>query len=1224
MEAMKREPLASLENGGGMFGFNLKENGAWRGLRGLSLFVAVCLFCCAQDAMASFRTIPGITHEEIEAVEKVLAGRTSFTYGMLESSECFFQEDGSVDGYAALMGQWLSELFGIPFEVRIYSWKDLSEGLRNGSVDFTTDFTPMGVRSRGLFMTRPFMERSIKTVTSAASIAPEEIARYRPVRVAFLRNSTAKVMVLPRLNKEYNGNLTVIDADSVNEVTKLFHRQEIDLFIADSAWVERFHGYPDLTVGLFQPLLHKRLSLSTSNPELAPIVTAISRSFSNDTLNRLYDLHQEGKRRFYRKIFIGMLNEAERNYYEEHIRTKVPIPVGASPTNYPIEFFNDDEGQWDGIAFDILDEIRDITGLSFRPMRVGEDNWPLLMRMLKRGDPDVPMVMDMAFNESRRRDFLLAEKPYLKDYYALISTDNLKNLRHNQVLFHRVGMLQDTAYADVFHQWFPSHENTMAFRSQAEEVRALENGDIDLLMFSQFHFSYITNYLKQTKFKINLVFEDPMYTGFGFNKEQNELRGIISKAQSLIDTQAIVRRWEYSVFDFRSEAARTRSILLVTTCIFMLLVILLLVQLLLQRRHESQRLKSLVIERTHELAEQIKATENASASKSRFLANISHEMRTPLNAIIGLSGLVLDTGKLPEEASHDIGKIRYAGDTLLAIVNDLLDISKIEAGKIELSPEKYEVASLINDTIDINIVRRGDKPISFVLNMDETLPGFLFGDALRVRQIFNNLLSNAFKYTERGLVEWAIGWQRDKDGVCLFSTVKDTGIGIRTEDIERVFSEYNQVDDSSTRYIEGTGLGLPIARRLVELMGGTLTLESEYGKGSIFSMRIRQGFVTDIPIGADVVEHLKNFQYKDQKRQQNARIVCHDLSDCSILLVDDVETNMDVAKGMLKPYGVRVDCVSSGQQAIDAIRYREFRYDAIFMDHMMPGMDGVEAMNRIRAIGTEYARHVPIIVLTANVISGNEKMFLEKGFHGFLAKPIDINRLDVVLKQWVRKATKKNAPENQAPPSANGAASGSGWQISGIDLDKAKRRFGGDESILVDVLRSYARHTPALLQQAAEVTRAGLADYAIVVHGIKGSSYGIGADTLGDKAKELEFAAKAGDFSFVTEHNADFIESARQLIAELNEKLTNTGADDKPEKDAPDPKVLERLRKACANYDMDGMDAALAELESFRYASGQELVSWLREEVDGMELQRIEKRLSDLDAEAWTATGESS
>ena len=1072
--------------------------------------------------------------------------------------------------------------------------------------------------------TGPITVTDVVPPLPAASIAPEEIARYRPVRIAFLRNSTAKVMVLPRLYKEYSGNLTIIDADSVNEVAGLFRRQEVDLFIADGAWAERFHGNPDLNVNLFKPLLHKRLSLSTSNPELAPLIAVISKSFSIDTLNHLYDLLQEGKKRFYRRVFISTLNEAERAYYEEHLRAGLPIPVGASPTNYPVEFFNDGEGQWDGIAFDILDEISDITGLSFRPVKVGEDNWPLLIRMLKNGDPDVPMVMDMAFNDNRRRDFLLAEKPYLQDYYALISMDTLKNLRHNQVLFHRVGMLQDTAYADVFHQWFPSHENTVQFRNQVDEVRALENGDIDLLMFSQFHFSYITNYLKQTKFKINLVFEDPMYTGFGFNKEQKELRGIISKAQALIDTQAIVRRWEYSVFDFRSEAARTRSILLVVTCIFMLLIILLLIQLLLQRRHESQRLKSQVIERTRELAEQIMATENASAAKSRFLANVSHEMRTPLNAIIGLSGLVLDTDNLPETATHDIGKIRYAGDTLLAIVNDLLDISKIEAGKIELSPEKYEVASLINDTIDINIVRRGDKPISFVLTMDETLPSFLLGDALRVRQIFSNLLSNAFKYTEKGEVEWALGWQRDKDDVWLFSTVKDSGIGIRAEDIEKVFSEYSQVDDSSTRYIEGTGLGLPIARKLVELMDGTLTAESEYGQGSVFNMRIRQGFVVDTPIGADVVEHLKHFQYKDQKRLQNARIVCCDLSDCHILLVDDVETNMDVAKGMLKPYGARVDCVNSGQQAIDAVCHRELHYDAIFMDHMMPGMDGVEAMNRIRAIGTEYARHVPIIVLTANVIAGNEKMFLEKGFHGFLAKPIDINRLDVVLRQWVRKTRKDMPTLVEAPPTPSsspsslpgGEAACASWQIAGIDLAKARTRFGDDESILRDVLRSYVRHTPALLQQAAEVTEAALADYAIIVHGIKGSSYGINAGLIGDKAKELEMAARSSDFAFVTAHNADFIASARALIAELDAMLAKTGAGGKPEKDAPDPQALERLRQACANYDMDGVDTALAELESFRYASaqGQELLLWLREQVDGMELRRIEERLSALDA----------
>jgi CheY-like chemotaxis protein len=338
-----------------------------------------------------------------------------------------------------------------------------------------------------------------------------------------------------------------------------------------------------------------------------------------------------------------------------------------------------------------------------------------------------------------------------------------------------------------------------------------------------------------------------------------------------------------------------------------------------------------------------------------------------------------------------------------------------------------------------------------------------------------------------------------------------------------------------------------------------------------------------------------------------------------VLMVDDVLTNLDVAKGMLKPYGMQVDCVTSGHQAIALIREEHTRYDAIFMDHMMPGMDGIEAVRIIREeIGTEYAKTVKIIALTANAIIGNEKMFLEHGFQAFLSKPIDIMRLDCTLKQWVRDKNleKKFLEESNVLPESSEAdnrdsRSDLEWHIEGLDLGKLLERFGGDEESLIHTLASYRETTPALLEKLRSLTEKGLGEYAIVVHGVKGSSYGICAETVGRLAEELEYASKNGDFEFVDKNNGALLRFAEKLIADIGVMLEGVNQlDKKPKRETPDSVVLNLLRESCVNYDMDGIDRAMQELESFEYEAQGGLVTWLRERVDAMDLLQIQDRLS--------------
>jgi len=393
---------------------------------------------------------------------------------------------------------------------------------------------------------------------------------------------------------------------------------------------------------------------------------------------------------------------------------------------------------------------------------------------------------------------------------------------------------------------------------------------------------------------------------------------------------------------------------------------------------------------------------SASEAKSRFLANMNHEMRTPMNVIVGLTDLMLEDNEAPPATKENIKKINTAANTLMGLINDVLDISKIEAGKLELMPVQYEMASLLNDIITLNTIRIKDKPITFKLDINEKLPCVLYGDDLRVKQIANNLLSNAFKYTKSGTVTLGVSCERGGgEDVWLSIYVSDTGIGIREDDMKKLFSDYNQVDTRANRQVEGTGLGLSITKKLVELMDGEISVKSEYGVGSTFTLRVRQRFVNDKYIGEETAKSLCSFRYTDIKKQAHEKFVRSDLSNVSVLAVDDIDINLEIVAAMLGKYNMNVDCVLSGQEAIDKIKLGEPVYSAIFMDHMMPGMDGMEATAKIRAIGTEYAKKVPIIAITANAMAGNEQMFLENGFQAFLPKPVNTVDLDAVVKKFI-------------------------------------------------------------------------------------------------------------------------------------------------------------------------------------------------------------------------------
>ena len=612
---------------------------------------------------------------------------------------------------------------------------------------------------------------------------------------------------------------------------------------------------------------------------------------------------------------------------------------------------------------------------------------------------------------------------------------------------------------------------------------------------------------------------------------------------------------------------------------------------------------------------------NAAQAKSKFFAKMSHEMRTPLNAVIGLSEIILDEGGLSEEAVENIEKINSSGASLLCLVNDILDISKMDAGKLEVIEVEYDTPGMLSDVVTQNLMRKKTKPIEFIISIGNNIPSALFGDDNRVKQLLSNLLSNAFKYTMEGVVELIISAEpHNDDSIMLSMAVKDTGIGIKKENIGSLFSDYAQMDAIKNRTIEGTGLGLAITKTMAEMMGGGILVESEYGKGSTFTVKVPQKKTGDKVIPPEVIESLKSFQYHGRKRAGSGATHVK-VPYAHVLVVDDVLVNLDVARGMMKPYKMKVDTVTSGQAAIDAVREGQIKYDVIFMDHMMPEIDGIEAARIIREeIGTEYAKTVPIIALTANALTGNEQMFLSKGFQAFVTKPIESRRLDEIINEFLYNEEKeKNYIPDAAEEETTSAADGEEkklnaleGKIEGMSIKEGLTRFGGDSHTYLNIVESFVKNTPRLVDTLRSVTKENLHEYAINVHGVKSSCRGICCENAGGQAEALEHAAKAGNLDFVTEKNAAFIELVMKLVNDIDKAFNFAGEKkDKLKKDKPYKEALQTLRTACDNYQIEEIERTINEIEYFEYTADDGLVSWLRDNIDQMNYMEIVERLAE-------------
>ena len=746
-------------------------------------------------------------------------------------------------------------------------------------------------------------------------------------------------------------------------------------------------------------------------------------------------------------------------------------------------------------------------------------------------------------------------------------------------------------------------------------------------------------------------------------------RSIVFPIEELIKATTIISKGEYETSeDVRAELQKKLSV---------------------EGSGETAALASALRTLLNTLQERVAAAKQASKAKSEFLANMSHEIRTPMNAILGMAELIMHNNTSDSAKGH-ASSIKTACQGLLAIINDILDISKIESGKLEIAPAQYHISSLLADVINIIKARTDEKTLPFVVNIDANIPSALYGDELRIKQILINLLGNAVKFTHEGQITLSIGYNVEDNACELTFSVADTGIGIKKKDIEKIFVLFQQVDSKRNRNIEGTGLGLTLSKQLTKMMGGSFEVESEFGVGSTFTVKIRQEIVDTRPAAAlnnpernsvlvfenrpaylrsviyaleslgcryrvcsnqsDLCDFLKDFTYDHilissmyidavresiiQKQPEATLVVLNgggnsynagDVSTVSmpihslqlgsifngqddrhgyrgdsphttniiapnaaVLVVDDNAVNLKVAVGLLKLFKIQSDTAPNGMRAVEMVQERE--YDLIFMDHMMPEMDGIDATIAIRRLGEKYST-IPIIALTANAIGGVKELLQAEGLNDFLAKPIEMPKLDAMLRKWLPESTQQLREEPVLTEEVY-------CEIPGLDTSRGIRNSGGNAEGYAEVLSVYAIDSGNRLSELDKYYKEGnIKAFTICVHALKSASANIGAGELSDMAASLEASGKIGDMLYIDANLLQFTDSVTHILGNIQNYLDSIKVNEaEPDRDmdmALLKSTLDELVVYMGVFDLESIEKAVEKLAPYKWenAIAEQLVA---------------------------------
>jgi diguanylate cyclase (GGDEF)-like protein len=591
-------------------------------------------------AYETFRDIPGVTAFEIKAVEALQAKNDSFVYGSLLGTETFNGQNGKIEGYTALFCEHLTKVFGIKFKPVLYEWSDLIAGLANGNIDFTGELTANEKRRKTYYMTDAISERSVKYFHLKDAMPFSQISESRLLRYGFLDGAVTLGMV-SLLSEDKFEPYFVPDHNAAYAALK---SGEIDAFLDESNIEAVFDVYDDIVSTEVLPLIYSTVSLTTQKAELAPIISIVQKMLRRGYNAYSAEMHKRGRHEYTKTKLERYFNEEEREY----MRQNPVVRFAAEFDNYPISFYNKYESQWQGVVFDALREVEMLTGLSFEVVNAPGTEWFNLFKMLEDGK--VSIMSELIRSKDREGSFLWSETALMKDKHALISKLEFPDIGINDILYSKVGLIKGSARTELFKFWFPNHPNTVEFENTMDAFEALEHEKIDLLMASQNRLLFMTNYMEQPGYKVNILFEHPYETLLGFNKSEHVLRSIVEKTLQNIDTERIAERWEHKIYDYRIKFAETQFIWLTGSSILFLCIIILLFVLYEKNRSDGKRLEILVQKRTEELEEQRRLFEHMSLTdqltklpnRRNFDMRLDLEWRNAIRGQQAISILMLD------------------------------------------------------------------------------------------------------------------------------------------------------------------------------------------------------------------------------------------------------------------------------------------------------------------------------------------------------------------------------------------------------------------------------------------------------------------------------------------------------------------------------------------------------------------------------------------------------
>lgn len=517
-------------------------------------------------------------------------------------------------------------------------------------------------------------------------------------------------------------------------------------------------------------------------------------------------------------------------------------------------------------------------------------------------------------------------------------------------------------------------------------------------------------------------------------------------------------------------------------------------------------------------------------AKDAFFTKMSHEIRTPVNAVLGMNEMILREEISPEVETCAMN-IKKAGQNLLTLINDVLDSSKLEAGKLELVSGEYDLLNVLNDCYNMVKYRAEEKGLELKVLCDPSLPRRLYGDEIRIRQIITNLLSNAVKFTNVGHVEFNVGWKKiEGTNMSLLVTIKDTGVGIPEENLKKLFVPFERLDDRKNNYVEGAGLGLSITKQLIDLMKGTIDVESVLSEGSVFRVSIPQGIAGETSLGdfSKAVESISNNneQYKEKFVAPNARA----------LVVDDVQMNIDVFKGLLKKTQIQIDTALSGERALKLLQ--STKYDIVFMDHLMPEMDGEETLHKFKKMDT-VNKQTPVVALTANAGSDADEKYRKMGFDEYLSKPVKGKQLEEMILKYLKDRKLKNSAESKEYGYGEDLEVKDGdfvARLDFLDTEAGLSYCNDDKELYLEVLNSFRKEN-RILELSKTFQEKDWKEYIVQAHALKSTALSIGATDLSSLARELELAAKDCDYDMVEENHPRLMADYQKLLSKLNTVL---------------------------------------------------------------------------------------